>query len=239
MSEIKFKTGVIRPVECFKEGWELIKDQYWLILGIIIVGLLIGSAVPVVLIGAMMCGIYLVLFRKIDGKQIEFGDLFKGFDFFMPGLVLSIIIMIPVFFMLFGMYIPIIGMAIAGQRMSEEEMLTFIIAIFAGELIFVFVMVCFHTLLMFSFPLVVDRKLSATSAVKTSIKAVWHNLSGVAGLIGVSFVIGIVGYLAFCIGIYFAIPIIFAGNAVAYRKIFPAAEPRNYSPPSPDLYGGF
>ena len=28
MANIEFKTGVIRPVKCMREGWELIKDQY-------------------------------------------------------------------------------------------------------------------------------------------------------------------------------------------------------------------
>ncbi len=36
----EFNTGVIRPVECMKEGWELIKDEYWLFLGITFVGML-------------------------------------------------------------------------------------------------------------------------------------------------------------------------------------------------------
>ena len=41
-----FHQGVIRPVDCLKEGWALIKDQYWLFFGISLVGLLIGGAVP-------------------------------------------------------------------------------------------------------------------------------------------------------------------------------------------------
>ncbi len=236
MSETRFNTVVVRPVECFKEAWEIIKDQYWLILAITIVGLLIGSAVPIVLVGAMMCGIYLVLFRKIDGYSIEFGDLFKGFDYFLPGLILSIVIMIPVFIMLFGMYVPIIAVTLTGQKMNESELFSFFAAVFIGEMIFVLLMVCLHTLLIFAFPLIVDRKLSAVNAIKTSSKAVWHNLSGIAGLMGVSCVVGIVGYLAFCIGIYFALPLIFTASAVAYRKIFPALPSQDFSPPSPSFY---
>ena len=54
----EFQTGVIRPIECMKEGWDLIKDQYWLILGITTVGMLIGSFIPLGIgIGAMFCGI--------------------------------------------------------------------------------------------------------------------------------------------------------------------------------------
>jgi hypothetical protein len=45
----------------------------------------------------------------------------------------------------------------------------------------------------------------------------------VAGLFGVGFVVALVGYLALCIGIYLALPLILASTAVAYRKIFPAS----------------
>ena len=43
----EFNRGVISPMECIKEGWALIKDQYWLFFGITLVGMLIGGAVPV------------------------------------------------------------------------------------------------------------------------------------------------------------------------------------------------
>ena len=58
-----FRRGVVEPVECLKEGWALIKDQYWLFLGISLVGMLLGGAVPIVLLGPMMSGIFLCLFK--------------------------------------------------------------------------------------------------------------------------------------------------------------------------------
>ena len=30
MEDIQFNKGVVKPMECFREGWELIKDRYWL-----------------------------------------------------------------------------------------------------------------------------------------------------------------------------------------------------------------
>lgn len=236
MNNVGFRTGVIKPVEAYKEAWGLIKDQYWLILGITVVGLLIGSAVPVVLIGPMMCGIYLVLLKKLEGKRIEFSELFKGFDYFLPSLVLSIIIMAPVFVMIAGIYAPMIAFALAGPRMSEEELFAFIAGTIAVELIFAVFMVCLHTLLMFAFPLLVDRNLSAVQAIKLSARAVWKNLSGVAGLFLVGFVAAIAGYLVLCIGVYFVIPLIFMAQLVAYRKIFPAPANPELDPPPPVYY---
>src|SRR5437763_16109576 len=98
----EFRRGVVAPVECIKEGWALIKDQYWLFLGISLVGILIGGAVPIVLLGSMMIGIFLCLLQRQRGEQVEFGTLFKVFEQFVQVLVVAalktiaiIIIIIP------------------------------------------------------------------------------------------------------------------------------------------------
>src|SRR5947207_7185006 len=101
----EFRRGVIAPVECIKEGWALIKDQYWLFLGISLVGILIGGVVPIVLLGPMMVGIFLCLFQRMRNQPVEFGLLFKGFDQFVPGLVVTVLKMIPVLIILVPYYI--------------------------------------------------------------------------------------------------------------------------------------
>lgn len=236
MTPTEFRTGVIKPIEIYKETWELIKDQYWLIFAISLVGMLIGGAVPVILIGPMICGIYLCLFQKIEGRQVNFELLFKGFDYFLPSLIVAIVVVVPVFVLILTIYVPLIGLAFAGQRMSSSELIPFLIGIFVFEIIVAFIMVCFHTLLMFAFPLIVDRKLSGWQSIKTSASAVWNNLAGVAGLFGVGMVVGIAGYLMLCVGIYLVLPLIFASNAVAFRKIFPPLNPGLLDPPPPTAY---
>ncbi len=44
MTNTQFRTGVISPIECVKEGFELIKKDYWLLFAIGLVGGLIGGA---------------------------------------------------------------------------------------------------------------------------------------------------------------------------------------------------
>ena len=43
MNDTEIRTGVIRPVECVTEGWELIKTNYWILFAILFVGVIIGS----------------------------------------------------------------------------------------------------------------------------------------------------------------------------------------------------
>lgn len=235
--DIKFNSGAIKAVECYKEAWAMIKDQYWVAFGVVLVGLIVGSLVPLILVGPMICGIYMCLFDRYEGQPMSFDKLFKGFDFFWPGLVLTTIIMIPIFVMIVLMYVPMIGMAMAGQQMGESELMAFIIGVLVIELIFAVIMVCIHTLLMFAFPLMADKKLGAIQSIKLSVRSVWSNMSGVVGLFVVGFGVSIVGYLMLCIGIYLVIPLIFAANVVAYRKVFPGEKP-SMMPPPPSFYQG-
>src|SRR5205807_10140327 len=95
-----FRVGVIQPVECIKEGWALIKDQYWLFFGISIVGILIGGAVPIVLIGPMMAGIFLCLFQRQRNHPVEFGLLFMGIVHFVSGQLVTLFYEITLFMVL-------------------------------------------------------------------------------------------------------------------------------------------
>ncbi|HEY8563056.1 MAG TPA: hypothetical protein VIL74_21950 [Pyrinomonadaceae bacterium] len=236
MTEIR--TGVIRPVECMKEGWELIKQDYWLLFAVTLVGLLIGGVSLYVLVGAMICGIFYCYLQKIDGKPVVFEGLWKGFEWWLPGLIATIFIVVPMIAVYVIIYLPFIAAAIMGSKLSESEMMGLLFGAFALDLVVIVVMVCFHTLLMFTFPLIVDRNLGALAAMKTSAKAVWKNLGGIAGFYAVAFVMSLLGAMACGVGTYFVIPIIMAGTTVAYRKIFPSSDNREFNPPPPNYYQG-
>jgi uncharacterized membrane protein len=60
----------------------------------------------------------------------------------------------------------------------------------------------------------------------------------VAGLFGVGILVAMVGYLALCVGVYLALPVLLMAMAVAYRKVFPVTEPLRFDPPPPDAYHG-
>ncbi len=217
----QFTTGQIRPLECFKEGWELIKPNYWILFAISMVGVLLGGATMYILLGAMVCGIMYCYLKAFEGHEPQFEDLFKGFQFWKAGLFVTALIVVPAFLVAAVIYAPILIATFAGARMSQDELMSMLAGTFAFELVLSVIMVSLHTLLVFAFPLIVDKQLSGWNAIKLSARAVMKNLSGVAGLLVLGFGVALVGWLLFCIGIYFTIPIILAGNTVAYRKIFP------------------
>ncbi|MGB7070095.1 MAG: hypothetical protein WBD22_11430 [Pyrinomonadaceae bacterium] len=222
MQNTEFRTGAINPIECVKEGWELIKSDYWLLFGITIVGALIGSATMYVLLGAMSCGIYYAYLEKIDGRSISFETLFKGIDWFAPSLIVILLIIVPTIVIYILIYVFFIAALVVGQGVAGEAgMIGGLFGAGVISLLLVLAMICLHTLMMFAIPLIVDRKLGAVDAMKTSARAVLKNLGGIGGLIAVNFVILFVGQLALCIGAYFALPILMAGNVMAFRKVFP------------------
>ena len=237
MTNTEFRTGVIKPVECVKEGFELIKRDYWLLFAIALVGGLIGGFTMYILAGAMICGIFISYLNAIDGKPVVFDDLWKGMNFFGPGLAVILIIIVPAFAYYIFVYITLIAAMFGGAAAGEAGLVGALVVVGLIDMVVLIAMVSFHTLLTFSFPLMVDRNLGAIDAMKTSARAVWQNLGGVAGLVVVNFALMFVGYLALCVGMYFVIPVMIAGNVVAYRRVFPPLEMRtNMNPPPPDSY---
>jgi uncharacterized membrane protein len=239
---IQFRTGVIKPVECVKEGWALIKDQYWLFLGIVFVGIFVGGAVPIVLIGPMMVGIYICFFRRMRGEPVDFGLLFKGFDYFAQSLIAAVIQMIPLVVVMVPAYIIMFALMMTsmprgGGRMDPDASSRFLITFLGFELVFVTVICAVGIIVgiffLFAFPLIADRGLSGLDATKLSIKAGKANFGGILSLLLLNLAMGIFGVLACYVGVFFLMPVSLASYAVAYRRVFPALSQNFASPPPP------
>jgi hypothetical protein len=227
----EFRSGVIKPVECLKEGYALIKDQYWLFFGITVVGVLIGGAVPVVLIGPMMCGIHMCLLQRMRGGKVEFGDLFKGFDYFTPSLIASVIQFVPIIILIVPTYIAFIVMvmmvgATQGRGGDPAAGLVLVVLMFVVFMVVMVIAVIIQAFFVFMYPLIVDKNLSGVDAVKTSLNAAKANLGGVIGLTLLNYVLTFVGLLCCYVGALAVIPITMASYAVIYRKVFP----QNFDP---------
>lgn len=234
MNETEFESGVIRPVECYREAWELIKPNYWLLFAITLLGMMIGGISFYVLLGAMLCGIYYCYFRALEGEAVSVEHLFRGLDYFLPSLFVTVLIIVPMIILFATMYLPLLLVSFS-RVIPPDEMWTIFTGTLITEFVFAVVMVCLHTLLMFSYPLIVDRKLGGWRSVTVSARAVWRNLSGVAGLWAVGFVFTFIGSLACGVGAYFVFPVVMGGTLVAYRKVFPRIEIPD-GPPPPEAY---
>jgi len=72
------------------EGWALVKADLG---SYIVISLLFAvlSGVPLIQ-GPLIAGFHIFSMKKLMGRNAEFGDLFKGFNFFVPTLVASLLI---------------------------------------------------------------------------------------------------------------------------------------------------
>ena len=121
--EIPYKRKAVEPVECIKTGWELVKPQYWLFVGMCIIGYVIGTAVPLgILMGPMMAGLYLTFFALRRREPIEFATLFKGFEFFGPSLVATLLHAIPVIAIVLPTYLLFyVSFVVAVMAQSQSQ----------------------------------------------------------------------------------------------------------------------
>ena len=182
----------VRPMQCLQDGWQFIKDDYWLFLGITVVGMIIAGLVPFgLLMGPCMCGIYLCLFRREAGRRVSFDMLFKGFDYFAQSVIATLIMMVPILFFLMLFYAVMFGGIIfggtlgtynsPGQPPSAVPVIGFLAVYAVAMMGMILTMMVVGVLFQFIFPLIVDRGLSGWEAVKLSVRAVLGNLGGLIG----------------------------------------------------------
>ena len=244
--EIPFRRKAVEPVECIKGGWEIIKNQYWLFVGMTLIAIMIGSAVPIVLLGPMMSGLNLTFLKARRGEPIEFGTLFKGFDYFGPSLIASLLHIVPILVIVVPAYILFyLGMVVsmvASQNSSGEPNPAAFLGVMGGFLLFwLVVMIAIIVIsvgFIFAYPLIVDRKLSGFDAVKLSFRAAMSNFWRLLGMMLLTGLLNIVGVLACYVGVFFVMPIGYAAIAKAYEQVFGLSDGTEYSnlPPPPPVF---
>jgi len=244
--EIPYKRKVVDPIECIKSGWEMVKPHYWLFVGMAFIAHIIGQAVPLILMGPMLCGFYVSLFTARRREPIEFATLFKGFDFFGPSLVATVLHMLPVAAVLIPTYILFYAsfvFAMMAQTQSSNPnpvgilgvFFTFSLVMIVVSVVILIISVGFT----FAYPLIADRRLSGLDAVKLSFKGGMANFWRLLAMMLLTGVMTTAG-IAFCIiGMYLVLPISYGAIAAAYEQVFGLKDPREFAadlPPPPPVF---
>lgn len=242
-NEIEFQRNAVQPVECIKAGFALIKSQYWLFVGMTVVGVLIGSVVPMgILMGPMMCGIYLALFQTRRRQPIEFGLLFKGFDYFGDAVIATLLHLIPIVIVVVPVYllfyIGMFGMMAAsgGREPDPAALLGFFGFMAVVWLVIMVLMIVLSVVFTFAYPLIVDRRLSGLNAVKLSVKAGLGNFWRLLGMLMLTGLLTFVGVLFCYVGAFLVMPISFAAIAMAYEQVFGLGNVQPNVPPPPPTF---
>lgn len=239
---VEFRRNVVQPIECLKAGMDLVKQKYWLFVGITAVGMIIGSVVPLgILMGPMMCGIYLAMFMTRRGQPIEFGTLFKGFDYFGDAIIATLIHIIPVVVIFVPSYIlfyaaMFLMIPMSGGEPDPGVFIGFMVFFIAFWFVIMVVMILISVVFTFAYPLIVDRRLSGLEAVKLSVKAALANFWRLLGLLLLNGVFTFVGILLCYVGAFFVMPITFGAIATAYEQVFGLGDVADNLPPPPPTF---
>jgi len=216
------------PIKFMKEAYRLIEGQYFLFFGIVLCGLLLGGLAPMgILMGPMIVGVYLCFLEREANRPVKFDVLFRGFDHFLTSLwvMLTMLLCNIVVTFLFIVFAAVCGFMIASMMQANAPAgipayVGVAAIIFAYGLLLLFSIMSVIPFA-FAFQLIAEHQMSASEAMKTSMRAVMHNLWPLTlTFIGMSF-LGMLAALLCYFPVFLLMPIQFGATFVIYRKIFP------------------
>jgi uncharacterized membrane protein len=237
-SQIEFRTDRVSSRQLVSQAWRILWPEYfWIALAICLVGLVVGSAAPMaVLMGPMMCGIFICCFAMMRNERPTFDMLFKGFDMFVDSLVatlimvgVSFLVMIPVGVLMVG---GLFAVGLVGEQAGDGAFGGIMIFFMFGYVVAILVIVVIQMLFVFSYPLIVDYNLSGVDAVKLSARAAWANLGNILRLSILIWLMSICAVILCYLPILLVIPINLLTQALLYRRVFPdhSTDSQQYDP---------
>ncbi len=182
---------------CFKRAWELVKENFWLLVAATLVAYLIasGGGIPyigpligLIVGGPMMGGYWLFVLKRIRNEPLNFADVFLGFSIAFVPLMLAYLV--SNLLTAFGFFLCILPGIYLGVSW------------------------------VFTIPLVIDKNLDFWPAMELSRKVVTKHWWAVFGLVIVYGLVVVAGIIACCIGVIVTLPIAGAMLMYAYEDIF-------------------
>lgn len=250
MTNTRFESGAIDPTACISNAWNMIKPDYWLYFGIAILTAIAISCIPcvnVLLVGPMMGGVYYVALRAMRGDTVDFSMMFKGFEKFVPLMVVGLIQSIPaiisqildITFRVSDVFLKASsrsgGSTFFQSSGPDKDVFlaggVLVVVLIVGALFFLF-SIAWSITFAFAIPIAMEQNIGPIDAIKLSARASWSN---VGGIIVLSILLGLMllgGFIVFCIGALFVLPIVYVAWAFAYRQVFPGPDPTPYQGPT-------
>ncbi len=194
------QTQPVKFSEWIQGGLNLYKDNFGILFTATLIAILLSGLTLGILAGPLAVGIVSIVLRLIDKQEPkpEIGDVFSGFDRFLPSFLLFLGVGVVSF----------IGSAILG-----------IVPVFGGLLGLLFAY-GLGTVVMFGIFLITERKLDVVPAVTTSFETVKDYFWPFLGLYVVTCLLSSIGLILCGIGVIFTAPIMACVLGVAYRDVF-------------------
>jgi hypothetical protein len=250
--EPQFNSGAVRPFACLSEGWHLVKDQYFLFVGMFLIIVILVTCIPFtgLIYGAWMIGIYGAMLGRMRGEPASFNALGKGFSFFSQGFVIALLSGAPFVLITIGAKLMELRFAqidrdYPGSKPVPDEVMIEMIVWFGGLVVlFGFFYLITGVIFPFAYQLAAERNLSGWQATRLSARAAGANFGGVLGLVVLELILGTIGILLCYIGVGLVLPLTKGAWTVAYRQVFPPPPQEQFAlmpfppPPPPPPFPG-
>lgn len=248
--QVKDQPAEIRVGECFAKGWEAFQANMLVSIGAVVLFFLanlamgfipiIGSIASIFLTGPLMAGLFYYFILMVRGKDCQIGTAFAGFGpQFVPLMLAGLLISFIGGLCALPFIAAIIGVVVSAGLLhtSPEDLQQAIQALSVGVIVGVIVLgllmalvlMIVTTMLQFSYPLILDKRVDLMTAVKLSVKKCSKNIFSLALLMFLGWLLLCAGGMVCGVGMLFTMPWFLSAMAVAYEKLFPGdtARPLN------------
>jgi hypothetical protein len=195
------RAGLLDIISCYERSWELLKANFWPLVGVSLFGFVLMLAIswvqsevaylqvlttPLFAV-PLMGGWYYYFLKRIRGESTTVGDLFAGFT---RGYV---------------------NLVVTGLLVTTFSMIGIICLVIPG----IYLIVAYS----FAYILATDKRLSFWNAMETSRKTVTRQWWRILGVILLAIPFLLLGVAALGVGIFVALPFIIGAQAYAYEDL--------------------
>ncbi len=197
----------LRVSDYISGGFQMVKDNLGLFIGFTMIMFIINGFAGMVPFGSLAvsaplsAGLFLAANKINKGYELEFGDFFKGFDYF-GQLVVYSILMVLIFA---ALAVPIGIFSVSMLAVGFDDDMVVVLALLMGFVAFL-VIIYLAISFMWAPHLIVFAKKKAWESMETSRQIIKHdfwNLVGFGMLLGL---INIAGALCFGVGLLYTLP---------------------------------
>ena len=197
----------LRVSDYISGGFQMVKDNLGLFVGFTMIMFIINGFAGIVPFGSLAvgaplsAGLFLAANKASKGYELEFGDFFKGFDYFGQLVVYSILMML----IIMVLFIPIGVFGFSMFAMGFDDDIIVLFALVLGLMSFIGILYLAISFI-WAPHLIVFAKKKAWDSMETSRKIIKHdfwNFVGFGMLLGL---INIAGFLCFGVGLLYTIP---------------------------------
>ncbi|MDD3179098.1 MAG: DUF4339 domain-containing protein [Opitutaceae bacterium] len=197
-ADLVARSGGLDIGSCYNRSWELLKANYWPLVGVTFVVVFLvaaGGSIPVVdilvsllLTGVFYGGLFGYYLAKIRGQPANFGDAFNGFSVALVPLMLATLV---------------------------SSLL-----ILAGFLLLILPGIYLAVAYMFTYLLIFDKKLEFWTAMEVSRRVITAHWWQMFGMVLVAVGVSLLGCLLLIVGVFLiSMPLTFGAIAYAYEDL--------------------